>query len=135
MRTFSSCTASANFSESVIHSCAKPHGVMSVLLKTSTKGSFSLYMIEHAYSMLLMKVTGAAARGVSTTYTTTVGNEYASMSEMMDPAGGTRKLSFEQPSRAHSACESHLPAPPRTKWTRRVPHPVLIGHAASLTPY
>jgi len=28
------------------------------------------------------------------------------------------------------------PRPPsRTKWTRRVPHPVLIGHAASLTPY
>ena len=27
------------------------------------------------------------------------------------------------------------PLPPRTKWTRRVPHPVLIGHAASLTPY
>jgi len=27
------------------------------------------------------------------------------------------------------------PPPPRTKWTRRVPHPVLIGHAASLTPY
>jgi hypothetical protein len=25
--------------------------------------------------------------------------------------------------------------PPRTKRTRRVPHPVLIGHAASLTPY
>ena len=25
------------------------------------------------------------------------------------------------------------PPPPRTKWTRRVPHPVLIGHAASLT--
>jgi len=25
--------------------------------------------------------------------------------------------------------------PPRTKWTRRVPHHVLIGHAASLTPY
>jgi hypothetical protein len=24
---------------------------------------------------------------------------------------------------------------PRTKWTRRVPHPVLIGHTASLTPY
>ena len=23
----------------------------------------------------------------------------------------------------------------RTKWIRRVPHPVLIGHAASLTPY
>ena len=27
------------------------------------------------------------------------------------------------------------PPPPRTKWTRRVPHPVLTGHAASLTPY
>jgi hypothetical protein len=25
------------------------------------------------------------------------------------------------------------PSPPRTKWTRRVPHPVLIGHAASLS--
>jgi len=25
------------------------------------------------------------------------------------------------------------PPPPRTKWTRRVPHPVLIGHAVSLT--
>ena len=25
--------------------------------------------------------------------------------------------------------------PPRTKWTCRVPHPVLSGHAASLTPY
>jgi len=25
------------------------------------------------------------------------------------------------------------PPPPRTKWTRRVPYPVLIGHAASLT--
>jgi len=24
-----------------------------------------------------------------------------------------------------------VPPPPRTKWTRRVPHPVLIGHAAS----
>jgi hypothetical protein len=27
----------------------------------------------------------------------------------------------------------HSP-PPRNEWTRRVPHPVLIGHAASLTP-
>jgi len=25
--------------------------------------------------------------------------------------------------------------PSRTKWTRRVPQPVLIGHVASLTPY
>ena len=27
------------------------------------------------------------------------------------------------------------PPPPRTNWTRRVPHPVLIGYAASLTTY
>ena len=27
------------------------------------------------------------------------------------------------------------PPPSRTKWTRRVPHPVLIGHAASLILY
>ena len=27
------------------------------------------------------------------------------------------------------------PSPPRTNWTRRVPRPVLIGHAASLAPY
>ena len=27
------------------------------------------------------------------------------------------------------------PPPPRTKRTHRVPHPVLVGHAASLTPY
>ena len=27
------------------------------------------------------------------------------------------------------------PPPSRTKWTRRVPRPVLIGHAASPTPY
>ena len=32
--------------------------------------------------------------------------------------------------------EQQAPPPSsRTKWTRRVPHPVLIGHAASLTPY
>ena len=29
---------------------------------------------------------------------------------------------------------AEVPPPPRTNWTRRVPHPVLIGHAASLTP-
>jgi hypothetical protein len=30
------------------------------------------------------------------------------------------------------ACTKNTPPPFRTKWTRRVPHPVLIGHAASL---
>ena len=29
--------------------------------------------------------------------------------------------------------KARAPPPSRTKWTRRVPHPVLIGHAASLT--
>jgi len=45
-------------------------------------------------------------------------------------------------SRAAAACRvlsfaagEVLPPPPRTKWTRCVPHPVLIGLAASLTPY
>ena len=35
---------------------------------------------------------------------------------------------------AHPRCarQPSAPPPPRTKWTRRVPHPVLIGHAASL---
>jgi len=36
---------------------------------------------------------------------------------------------------AHSVLHPPPPPLPRTKWTRRVPHPVLIGHAASLTPY
>ena len=34
-----------------------------------------------------------------------------------------------------SARAARAGPPPRTKWTRRVPHPVPIGHAASLTPY
>ena len=38
---------------------------------------------------------------------------------------------FVQPSNARP--EPVLPPPSRTKWTRRVPHPVLIGHAASLS--
>jgi flagellar biosynthesis GTPase FlhF len=33
-----------------------------------------------------------------------------------------------------AAADGGTPPPsPRTKWTRRVPHPVLIGHAASLS--
>jgi cysteine-rich repeat protein len=32
-----------------------------------------------------------------------------------------------------TCCAPPPPPPPRTKWTRRVPHPVLIGHAASLS--
>ena len=38
--------------------------------------------------------------------------------------------------RATAAAVPPPPPPaPRTNRTRRVPHPVLIGHAASLTPY
>jgi len=37
---------------------------------------------------------------------------------------------------AVQASARSTPHPPlRTKWTRRVPRTVLIGHAASLTPY
>jgi hypothetical protein len=38
-------------------------------------------------------------------------------------------------SRGSASPPCRTPPFPRTKWTRRVPHPVLIGHAASLTPY
>ena len=34
---------------------------------------------------------------------------------------------------AVAALLEHGPPPSRTKWIRRVPHPVLIGHAASLS--
>jgi hypothetical protein len=36
-----------------------------------------------------------------------------------------------------ASCVPHPPPSPplRTKWTRRVLHPVLIGHAVSITPY
>ena len=38
--------------------------------------------------------------------------------------------------RRQRTCSNGVPpSPPSTKWTRRVPHPVLIGHAASFTPY
>ena len=37
-----------------------------------------------------------------------------------------------QPTPPRAACAGSPPPSPRTKWTRRVPHPVLIGHAASL---
>jgi hypothetical protein len=36
---------------------------------------------------------------------------------------------------SQSGKSTEVPPLSRTKWTRRVPHPVLIGHAASLTPY
>ena len=39
-----------------------------------------------------------------------------------------------QPSPRRPAAPRLPPPPPRTKWTRRVPHPVLIGHAASPHP-
>jgi hypothetical protein len=52
---------------------------------------------------------------------------------------GAAEREYEAPWRAHGGAAPPAEAPPlpppRTKWTRRVPHPVLIGHAASLTPY
>jgi hypothetical protein len=39
-----------------------------------------------------------------------------------------------RPAALQRAARRCPPPPPRTKWTRRVPHPVLIGHASSLPP-
>ena len=47
-------------------------------------------------------------------------------------AGAPLRGVTPRPQRRGAAMRSP-PPPPRTKWTRRVPHPVLIGHAASLT--
>ena len=46
----------------------------------------------------------------------------------------TEKLLADDPERVIQV-RPPPPPRPRTKWTRRVPHPVLIGHAAPLTPY
>ena len=51
-------------------------------------------------------------------------------------SGSASRATRPRSTPARSAlCSAALPPPPRTKWTRRVPHPVLIGHAVSLTPY
>ena len=66
-------------------------------------------------------------------------------------AGSAAPLFVHQPEVTLAEVAAHAPFPgvpnqvasrpprrapaPRTKWTRRVPHPVLIGHAASLAPY
>jgi hypothetical protein len=53
------------------------------------------------------------------------------------PAAGAGSLGGEMAAALQglvAARKSQVP-PPRIKWTRRVPHPVLIGHAASLAPY
>jgi hypothetical protein len=45
------------------------------------------------------------------------------------PQGGPRGRG----PRGRAVRQGEKPPPPRTKWTRRVPHSVLIGHAASLS--
>jgi hypothetical protein len=50
-----------------------------------------------------------------------------------EPRGETAASGGAAASAAHW-CPPPPPSP-RTEWTRRVPHPVLSGHAASLTPY
>ena len=52
-----------------------------------------------------------------------------------DGAEGGRADAGAQPAEMPGGAPPPPPPPPRTKWTRRVPHHVLIGHAASLTPY
>ena len=52
-------------------------------------------------------------------------------------AGGPHKsLRAKERYSGTTACSYLRAPPPRTKWTRRVPHSVLIiGHAVSPTPY
>jgi len=52
------------------------------------------------------------------------------------PRAPPRPACPPRPARQRPALSPRPAAPsrPRTKWTRRVPHPVVIGHAASLTP-
>ena len=90
----SDCSASWKDSKSDIHLVAKSWGATSVLLKASTSVSFILYRIEHAYSMFDMNVTGFCERGVSTTYTITVGNDDASDSAMIWPEADHVKISI-----------------------------------------
>jgi hypothetical protein len=48
------------------------------------------------------------------------------------PGGASRALAVRLDAAAPGPAGARPPPPSRTKWTRRVPHPVLIGHAASL---
>ena len=52
-------------------------------------------------------------------------------------AAGALAAALLPPPPHHPGGPGPLPPPPppsRTKWTRRVPHPVLIGHASSHPP-
>jgi len=62
--------------------------------------------------------------------------------QRLDAPGAARQQRVNHTVAVLAADAAHLrprtrlsapPPPPRTKWTRRVPHPVLIGHAASTT--
>ena len=69
-----------------------------------------------------------------------LGDQFALMESVVMLAVVFRRFEFELTGKHDplSAVDSDIGTPlppPRTKWTRRVPHPVLIGHAASLTPY
>ena len=63
-------------------------------MKTIRKGTLSLYMMLHAYSMLDMKVAGDTVRGVSTMYRTTVGKLLAKDSVIMAPEALHVKISI-----------------------------------------
>ena len=56
---------------------------------------------------------------------------YESMYRYTDD--GRRLVGLPRPAAVYSVRHSRTP-PPRTKWTRRVPPSVLIGHASSLPP-
>jgi hypothetical protein len=80
-------------------------------------------LIGHAASLSLQVIGDAAAA-------------LASFAQGGAGGGAPLALSLRQQLRiARRAARCAPRAPPRTNRTRRVPHPVLIGHAASLTPY
>jgi len=60
---------------------------------------------------------------------------FADADAMPDPRRFQEEGAVGLPAKARACLAAGAPPSSRTKWTRRVPHPVLIGHAASLTAY
>ena len=65
----------------------------------------------------------------------TVDKTAAACGQVLERVAPEAQAACERTYGVSPAFEARPAPPPRTKWTRRVPHPVLIGHAASLTPY
>ena len=103
-------------------SCCRPRGAAHPRSRKpgATRGSFSAHCVNSP-RLLLSRTSGC----VSGLYLGAAG-EPAS-----EQGGRTTGLQTAERVRRETRGGAPPPAPPRTKWTRRVPHPVLIGHAAS----